>query len=566
MATRAALIAKGVEELRSLRALERMWNGDASLWTDDPEERSVCERRLGWLRAPEAHREQIPELEAFASEVAGDGIRTLVLCGMGGSSLGAEVYSGVLGSVAGTTALRVVDTTSPEALHEIESKLIWDRTLFLIASKSGSTLETDCLRRYFWNRATKQLGSRAGRRFCAVTDPGSDLLGVGMDDGYRRVFENDPEIGGRYSVLSLFGLVPAALLGVDLRRLLEHASSEARKSRDTEGDGWRASVQLGAAIGACARAGRNKLILQCSRRLAAFGAWAEQLIAESTGKRGVGCLPVVDEPQVVGGPDRVHVRLVCGGDPSPQGPAPDLEIAVGDQYGLGALFYRFEVATALASALIGVEPFDQPNVAEAKSATNAVLKSMSPAAARIPGGSSVPPELLLLETRHFTLSAPPETANRLELTVGEDEPDPRAWLEAHARLVEGGGYLGVLAYLAPTLVRTRALQAVRHELARVGDVVSTLGVGPRYLHSTGQYHKGGPPNGVFFLIEAPRAARGPIPIRGRLYTFDDLFHAQAEGDARALDLHGLPLLRIRLHGDVDQALAALHAAFAEKQE
>ncbi len=502
------------------RAVARLWARDHTLWADGPGE---IADRLGWLTVAGDMLARVPEIEAFAAEAAAAGVRDAVLLGMGGSSLAAGVFASAAGGAAGRPRLTVLDTTDPAAIAALRARLDLDRTLFVAASKSGTTIETVSHLAYCWGLAPD------GARFAAVTDPGTPLAELARERGFRRLFENPPDVGGRYSALSYFGLAPAALAGADAAALLRGglAMAEACRAPAARNPG----ALLGAAMGAAARAGRDKLTLVLPPALAPLGGWIEQLVAESTGKDGRGVLPVEGEPigpPGVYGADRLFVALsAAGAGGAGAGLAPGLEalaraghpvVALPPAAGggaapiaeaLGGECFRWEFATAVACRLLGVHPFDQPNVQQAKDAT-----------ARILGGSAADPSAL-------------------------------APAEALAGAAEGG-YVALQAFLPPSAAHDEALAAARLRLRERHRVAVTAGYGPRFLHSTGQLHKGGPARGVFVQIAGDDPVDVPIPGAG--YGFARLKQAQALGDLDALRALGRPVARIAPDG-----LAALGA-------
>ena len=470
-------------ELRTKDAVARLVAGDHTLWQDDPTE--VADR-LGWLPVLAEMRERVPELVAFADEVEADGLAHAVLLGMGGSSLFPEVLSRGFGGQR--CDLRVLDTTDPAAVLRVSDELDLERCLFVAASKSGTTIETRSQLDHFWD-----LTHGDGGRFTVITDPGSELASWGAANGVRRVWENRPDIGGRYSALSLFGLVPGALLGVDLAGLLDRALAA-----DLD-DG----AQLAAVLVAAQRAGRDKLTLLLPNKVASFGLWLEQLVAESTGKAGTGILPIVGEPlgrPDVYGDDRLFVAL----GPPPELPGHDVvSLPFGDPLDIGEQVVRWEVAIAMAGALLGINPFDQPDVAAAKAATAEVLAGRS---------------------------------------HGDTVEEPISELLATAR---PGDYLSIQAFVDPgddTLLAglERARLAMRDDLR----IATTIGIGPRFLHSTGQFHKGGPPTGIFVQVVGGDPRDAPIP--GQPYGFSALKQAQAAGDLFTLRERGLRAARVSL--------------------
>jgi glucose-6-phosphate isomerase len=481
------------------RIMERIWARDHTVWKDEPTE---IANRLGWLSVTNEMRGRIDELEAFAKEAAADGFETAVLLGMGGSSLAPEMFAATYGAAEGALELLVLDTTHPATIDRVTRELDVPHTIFVVASKSGTTTETLSHLAHVWS-----LGDD-GARFVAITDPGTPLEAVARERGFRAVFANPPDIGGRYSALSFFGLVPAALVGAPLHELLDDADEMRGASGPEVPAAANPAAWLGAALGEAARAGRDKLTLLLPDEVASLGDWIEQLVAESTGKEDVGIVPIVGEAP--GPPDRY------GGD--------RLFVALGEREGLetlerlghavarlpfegvsdlGGELFRWELATAVAGHVLEINPFDQPNVQEAKEATTAILQ----------GGDGEDPGF-----------------DDLGATLDE---------------VRDGDYVAILAYVDRTSetedVLQRARLAIRDELR----VATTVGFGPRFLHSTGQLHKGGPNTGVFVqVVDGARAVDVPIP--GKPYTFGRLIDAQALGDLRSLRARGRRVARVTL--------------------
>jgi transaldolase/glucose-6-phosphate isomerase len=537
-----------------------LWRRDPALWSDEPAHQQVAARRLGWLGLPAAMRGELAGLAAFAGEVRAEGFTHAVLLGMGGSSLAPEVMRRMLGVCPGCLELTVLDNTSPAAVRAVAAAHDPARTLLVVSSKSGGTIEVASFERYFfeWSRAAR--GDAAGAAFVAITDPGSPLETLARERGYRRVFLNPPDVGGRYSALSLFGLVPAALIGADLDALLASAARELDESRRDGAGG--PGVIFGAALGAAALAGADKLTLAFGPGWAPFGAWVEQLVAESTGKDGRGILPVDGErvgPATLARADRAFAVT------------PDLERAAGQAIahsdrpawlvdlaapaGLGAAFLRWEIATATAAAVLGVDPFDEPNVAEAKQATAAVLE-------RALAAGSFPEDAPLLEAAGARLWAGPGAADAL----GRSRPaDAAAALRAVLDAAGPVDYFAVLAYLHATpavharLERVRAAAVAAAPAGAGGTgMATTLGYGPRFLHSTGQLHKGGPDTGIYLQLTA--AEEPDLAIPGERYSFGTLRRAQAAGDYETLARRGRRVLRLDLGADPAAALDALAAA------
>lgn len=494
----AAGAAERLTELDRDDVVARVFSGDHTLWKQDPTEISD---RLGWIPVLDTMQAQADELTAFARGVASEGYNTAVLLGMGGSSLAPEVLHATFGTMPGMLDLKVLDTTVPSQIRDVERGLDFEKTLFIVASKSGGTIETLSHFAYFWDKIPD------GAHFIAITDPGTSLEALANERGFRRVFANRPDIGGRYSALSYFGLVPAALIGVDLRKLLAQAfdmrdASGAATPAATNPGGW-----LGAVMGEAALHGRDKLTLVMPPELATLGYWIEQLIAESTGKGGRGILPIEGEPlgpPRVYGTDRLFAGIGANGqlDELADAGQPVVRLGYSDPYQLGAEFFRWELATAVAGHVLHINPFDQPNVQEAKDATARILAS---------GGGAQ----LQLRTLDDILAA-----------------------------IVPGDYIAITAYLNRNAPNFDALQSARVALRDRFRVATTVGFGPRYLHSTGQFHKGGPNSGVF--IQVVDDSESELPIPGKPYGFAQLNRAQALGDLTSLQAHGRRVTRVSL--------------------
>jgi len=507
-----AAVAHRLDAIDVAQLPRRIWTRDATVWKEDPDTPEIRDR-LGWLTVGKVMAQQAKDLKSFADEVRAEFDR-VVLCGMGGSSLAPEVLWRTFGAAPGHPSLHVLDSTDPDAIRQVEQGGDLAKTLFIISSKSGTTQESDGFFRYFWERT----GGR-GPQFVAITDPGTPLERLASERRFRRAFLNPPDIGGRYSALSFFGLVPAALIGVDVETLLHRAHRMAEACAACVPPLESPGAWLGAILGESALAGRDKATFVLSPGIASFGLWVEQLIAESTGKEGKGILPVADEPlgplDVYRG-DRVFVSMVLAGEADGGVDArlaaledaghPVVHLRLDDRYDLGQEFFRWEFATAVAGAVLRINPFDQPNVAESKANTKAVLAK-----------GSAP--------------SPPASAVELERFLAGIEP---------------GDYLAIMAYLPPTPENDRRLAAIRLRLRDRLKVATTLGYGPRFLHSTGQLHKGGRPVGHFLQITD--RMKEDLPVPGESFTFGQLEAAQAEGDLMALRARGLPAIRIEDSG------------------
>ena len=499
-------IEAALSGLEERQVISRIWSGDHTVWKPDPAE---IADRLGWLTVTDFMREQIPALKAFADEVRDAGFRHLVLLGMGGSSLGPEVLRQTFGSAPGYPELIVLDSTVPAWVRSVATAVDPAHTLFLVSSKSGSTTEPNMFYAYFRDLVEQAVGQEGvGRHFAAVTDSGSSLEKLGAEQGFRRVFLNPSDLGGRYSVLSYFGLVPAALIGLDISLLLDRADGMRDGAMPSVPVHENAGAWLGVVMGVLAQTGRDKLTLVTSPSISSFGLWVEQLIAESTGKEGLGIVPVAGEP--MGPPDRygsdrlfVYLRLDGDANDEPDEAVvaiessgqPVVRLDLRDKYDVGAEFFRWEFATAVAGSILGTNPFDQPNVQAAKDMTESVL-----------GQYESSGELPAME----------EPGSLKEL------------------LAEGGpgDYLAIMAYIPQTPEVDFALDKLRREVNERHGIATTTGYGPRFLHSTGQLHKGGPESGLFLQLTAEHAEDLAIP--NAPFTFGVLADAQAVGDLRAL--------------------------------
>ena len=510
----------------------RLWRRDPTLWGDDPARQRVAQNRLGWLTVPARMNAEADSLGAFGEEIARRGFTRAVLLGMGGSSLAPEVLRLTFGVRPGALDLAVLDNTSPAAVRAASAGYDPARTLVLVSSKSGGTVEVSSFEKVFDAAARAAAGDAAGGSFIAITDPGTSLAALAGGRGYQRAFLNPPDIGGRYSALSYFGLVPAALIGADLDALLDGALEEAHTLEGARAAADCPGITLGAALGALARAGRDKVTLALDARLAALASWIEQLLAESTGKDGAGLIPIADEPlgaPDVYGADRVFVA-VSAGPPDAEAAAalerleraghPVLRWSRAELDELGAEFMRWEIATATAGVELGVDPFDEPNVAEAKETTRVTL-------GRFVAERRFPPQ-------------PAAEPGGLARLLGDAKP---------------GDYVAILAWMERTPERHARLSRLRSAIRDRSRLATTLGYGPRYLHSTGQLHKGGPNRGLFLHLTADEGADVPIP--GQPYGFAALREAQALGDLEVLRRRGRRVLHLHLGDDVEGGLERL---------
>jgi glucose-6-phosphate isomerase len=494
---------------------------DASLWTSDETVAKTIENSLGWVNVGDEMLGVVGDLREFADEVRRK-FRHVMVCGMGGSSLCPEVLAQTFGLQPEFPELLVLDSTDPDVLAEFAARIEPEKCLFIIASKSGTTTEPNVFYKFWHDRV------KSGENFVAITDPETPLVATATEKGFKRTFLNQPDIGGRYSALSYFGMVPAALMGLDIQALLEGAKTKVDNM---------AAMQLGVSIGECVAAGRDKLTFVIDPRLATLGLWIEQLIAESTGKEGKGIVPIVGEPLTdpsFYGDDRVFVSISLKGvtkdidtklDALAEAGHPIIRRELADLYDLGAEFYTWEFATACAGWKLGINPFDQPNVQEAKDATK---------------------ELLAEFTKNGSL---PDSTPETSLSDA---------VRSQLAQVKPGDYIAFLNYIEETPEIDRRLQQIRTHVRDITRCATTVGYGPRFLHSTGQLHKGGPNTGVFFQIGAKDQTDFPVP--GEAYTFSVLKQAQALGDFRALKARDRRVIRIDLGDDLLSGLERLAQA------
>jgi transaldolase/glucose-6-phosphate isomerase len=532
----------------------RLWDRDATLWKQDPAHQKIIRNALGWLSVPQTMLDHMDVLANYAQDVKSAGFTDQVLLGMGGSSLCPDVCRATFGKAPGFLQLHVLDSTVPASVAAVEASIDVARTLFVVSSKSGGTTETMSFFQYFYERVRSLKGEKAGGNFLAITDPGTSLERLAQAKNFRRIFPGQPDIGGRYSALSNFGMVPAALAGVHVRGLLDRAVHMAAacgagvEAKDNPG------MVLGAAIGAAGLSGRDKITLVISPAIETFADWVEQLVAESTGKEGKGLLPVAGE--ALRGPshygeDRLFVQIKLASDADKATEAalealeaaghPVIRITLRDILDLGAEFFRWEVATAAAGALLGIDPFDQPNVQESKDNTKSLL-------AEYHAQGKFPEEKPLLESDGLKVYGDAASLGAAPSSVG-------GVLAAFMNQARPGDYVALMAYIQPTPEHTVALQSMRLHLRDSSRLATTLGYGPRFLHSTGQLHKGGANNGLFIQITADDAQDLPIP--GEPYSFGVLKQAQALGDLRALAGKQRRVLRLHLGKGTNAQLSRL---------
>ena len=548
-------LSRGLRGLDGAAVVRRIWEGDWTVWK--PADQEISDR-LGWLASPAAAERIIPDLEAFTASLRGSGLTRAVVLGMGGSSLAPEVYARIFGPEAGALELDVLDTTEPGTVAAAASRFAVDKTLFVVSSKSGTTAEVLALFSFFDDRARRELGPRlAGSRFVAVTDPGTPLEGLARERRFRRVFHGQPDIGGRFSALSVFGLLPATLKGIDLRRLLASArsmSASCRLERAAENPG----ALLGTVLGAAALKGIDKLTLLMPERLGPLAAWLEQLVAESTGKESQGIVPVVeDRPGPAGsyGRDRLFIEIGSPEAPVPEpmiqvseaSGSPRVRLVVDDPHDLAGQFFLWEFATAVAAHFMKINPFDQPDVEWTKRRTREVLASAG-------AGHEVTPGVV-----------PPSFAGGLRVDSTERSGGRRTALKDFLSGRREGDYLAILAYLRRTTAVEGLLSGLAAGLRRETGLPVTVGFGPRYLHSTGQLHKGDGNRGLFLMLVAADLPEVVIPevpgVARPAPDFGGLFRAQAKGDALALSEKGRRVLTVELSSPVETGIASLSSFF-----
>ncbi|HEV8138035.1 MAG TPA: hypothetical protein VGP85_25370 [Pyrinomonadaceae bacterium] len=545
--TDQALQAAAAEDV-----VKRIWRKDATLWKDDEASQKVIRNALGWLTVPDEMIGVVDELTEFAELIRQRGFQTVMVCGMGGSSLCPEVFARTFGRQPDYPELLVLDSTDPDVLADLLKRIDIQKCLFVIASKSGSTTEPNTFYKFWYDQLSKQTDS-PGANFVAITDPGSPMVETAAKLSFQRTFLNQADIGGRYSALSYFGMVPAALMGIDVRKFLSNAKEAEQSCAPVMPPAKNPALQLGIIIGEAANSGRDKLTFVIEKSIATLGLWIEQLIAESTGKEGKGILPVAGEE--LGdvseySTDRLFVSISID-EPSPETSAklselnraghPVIYRKLSDLYGLGAEFFAWEFATACAGWSLGINPFDQPNVQESKDATKELLSTFV-------NHGSLPEQNKLVADELITIYAESTADNLSAMST----------LQAIRSLlasVKTGNYIALLNYTEETPAIDEELQKIRITLRDATKCATTVGYGPRFLHSTGQLHKGGPDTGVFFQITANDTVDFAVP--GEPYTFSILKQAQALGDFRSLAKRGRRAIRVDVGNDTLKGLARL---------
>ncbi|WFU42976.1 bifunctional transaldolase/phosoglucose isomerase [Bradyrhizobium sp. CB82] len=552
-------VTKSTEEWRAAAKIRRLWQRDKSVWTGTDEN-----KWLGWLDS--AAKADVADYADYANRVKGQKFSDAVVLGMGGSSLGPEVLAETFARKAGFPKLHVLDSTDPAQVRAMEDRIDLANTVFIVSSKSGGTTEPNAMKDYFYDRVAKAVGPsvKTGHRFIAVTDPGSSLEKAAKKLSYARTFHGEPSIGGRYSVLSPFGLVPAATAGIDVKSFIGHALAMVRSCGPDVPPHENPGVQLGLAMGLAGLEGRDKVTIYASKKIADFGAWAEQLIAESTGKEGKGLIPIDGEPLVdhsvykndrffidirtEGEADAVHDGMLSALEEAGH---PVVRILMKSVDHLGQEFFRFEMATAVAGSILGINPFDQPDVEAAKIKTRELTAAFEKTGA-------LPPEVPVVSTADADLYT--DDANAAALRAAGANGDLTSWLRAHLGRSRQGDYVALLGYIARDKATIEALQTMRTEVLEKRHVATAAEFGPRFLHSTGQAYKGGPDSGVFLQITTDDAKDLPVP--GQKASFGVIKAAQARGDFDVLTERGRRALRVHLKGGLKKGLAALNAALS----
>ena len=556
--TLAATVKSTIADWQSGGKMKRLWDRDASLWTGEDES-----KWLGWLDIVDEQIAQQGALQKFAKDIHARGFEQILLLGMGGSSLCPEVLRMTFGRIPHYPELHVLDSTDPAQVKAFEHQIDIAKTLFIVSSKSGSTLEPNIFKQYFFERAKQVIGAdKVGSHFVAVTDPGSKMQQVAEGDRFLHIFFGRPSIGGRYSALSNFGMVPAAAMGLDTKRFLDRTVKMVQACGPNTSVEENTGAVLGIILGAAANAGRDKVTIITSPGISDLGAWLEQLIAESTGKAGKGIIPVdrehLSSPDMYGN-DRVFasIRLQNEADTDPDAKVtaiekaghPVVRITMPGIYDLGAEFFRWEVATAVAGAIIGINPFNQPDVEASKIATRSLTSEYEK-------NGSLPAEKPILEDSGIKLFT--DDKNAADLTKAASEKSLVGYLKAHLSRIHAGDYFALLGYIQMNAEHEQSLQTVRHAVRDTKRVATCLGFGPRFLHSTGQAYKGGPNSGVFLQVTCDDAVELPVPAQK--YTFGVVKAAQARGDFQVLAERGRRALRVHLGKDLKSGLAALQAA------
>ncbi len=551
-----------LEDWKTGKKVERLWAGDASLWTNTDES-----KWLGWLGITEQQIALRERFTAIADDIRAAGFTHMLLLGMGGSSLCVEVLELTFGKIASFPQVHVLDSTDPAEVRAVEGKVDLAKTIFIVSSKSGSTLEPNIFKQYFYERVSQVVGvAEAGKRFIAITDPASKMQKVAETDGFRHIFFGLASIGGRYSALSNFGMIPGAIQGLDIAKFLDRTEEMVKACGSSAPADENPGALLGVILGTAQKLGRDKVTIFTSPGISDLGAWLEQLLAESTGKEGKGLIPV-DREEIglpgVYGKDRVFVylRLETGPDSKQEAAIaaiqaagqPVVRISVPDVYALGQEFFRWEIATAVAGSIIGINAFNQPDVEASKNETRKLTSEYEKS-------GSLPPESPILEDGGIKVFTDEKNAAALKQAAGDDK-SVVGCLRAHLSRIGAGDYFAILGYIEMNGAHEKQLQSIRHAVREKKHVATCLGFGPRFLHSTGQAYKGGPNSGVFLQITCDDAADLPVPQQK--FTFGVVKAAQARGDFQVLADRNRRALRVHLGSDVAAGLTALQRAIQQ---
>ncbi len=545
--------------------VNRLFDRDESLWSDDPEVKKTISNRLGWLGVAKDMLSMVKQIDALVESVRIEDVKTAVLLGMGGSSLCPIVLKRMFGVTAGFLDLEILDTTDSKAIEDLEGRIDIEKTVFIVASKSGTTIEPLSLLKYFWQKVGS-VSKKPGRQFIAITDPGTSLEALALDRRFRAVLSNPADIGGRYSALSYFGLLPAALIGIDIEILLENAVKMAKRCRlDSEKN---PALKLGYLMAEQAVSGKDKLTLVTSDRLLPLGLWVEQLIAESTGKKGKGIIPITGERSMDAknyGSDRFFVSIALAGEDnswmdgwkeSIRDKFTHYEFEIDDLYGIGGQFWLWEAATAICGAYLEINPFDEPNVTESKNNTNKLIDDF------IKKGS-LPKGSVVAESDGISIRLGKGVKKKIKDSLnssGGSIKDVKDVLRSYLSATAEGNYIIFQAFLPENDSTIQMLESLRNTAFERLNVATMAGFGPRYLHSTGQEQKGGPPSGIF--IQLTYHDKPELKIPDEKYTFPVLEEAQARGDFEALEDHGLPVIGIELSSTDEDVLKKFSDIFS----
>ena len=557
-----AAVKTELNNLTSKDVSKRLWSKDASLWTNKDES-----EWLGWLDIVKEQLANTAQFDQLSKSIKEKGYQHAVLLGMGGSSLCVEVMRHTFGSAAGHPQMIVLDSVVPAQVKAVRTQIDPAKTVFIVASKSGSTTEPNVLCQYFYEETKKAVGDKVGDHFIAITDPGSSMEKRARELKFAHVFYGVPSIGGRFSALSNFGMIPAAVMGLNTTKLLEHAQAMVNACSESNPPAENPGILLGAILGTLTKLGRDKITIVTSPAVHSLGTWLEQLIAESTGKEGKGLIPIAAEPLELPafyGSDRVFVYIRLSTSPSNEHDSkievlekagqPVIRITMSDKMHLGSEFFRWEVATAIAGSVLGINAFNQPNVQESKDFTKQYL-------AEYAEEGVLPENRLLYSSGGFELFGDDDNIKQLKDKSGNKD-DLKELLLAHLSRIKSGDYFAISAYIECCPRLEAKLQKIREYVMKKNKVASTVGFGPRFLHSTGQLHKGGPNSGVFLQITCDD--KEDVEIPGEPFTFSILKEAQALGDFQALSSRKRRLLRLHLPADVDSALDKVYQLISGK--